>query len=818
MSQGRTDQDYLAVTTPTTPAAELQRIAAERPDLHPQILVHPNVYPDLAAWIQQQTPVVKAVPAPEPIPEPEPISTPEPIPALQQIPPPETIAAPEPLPAPQDRSLAQPIQPAQAAPPAQSASPADPTQPAHPVPSAQPASAQPAPAAALAHPPVKKKQKKQSSIPSWAMAAIGVVLVVGVAVALWFFLGDEGAEDRNAYQAVPTTGAVVDVSTFGRDVTLVPIGSEGRSALQVGSTRIVGFQSVNGPGIAGIDPTSASALPQWIMPINNSPAACFVSEETVNCGEGDTYKISGALAEPVAASGSAKDEDAREAAEETTEEAAQKGAASPSSTILLENSATEEVPYGVSDGMLVSSQGEEMLALEGDGPYYALAPASKGGPWIVSNGRVLTAVSGNDELWSVELPDGALEANGFDAEEGPSWSVSANTLLVGEPEGILALDAQTGEEVWHLDADVSSWRVDHQELLVSNGSSIAVMEFPKEDAGQGEAAQSGPAEVSIGGEQEEPAQTPLDDLLDATLEVPGECAQPAGLSDPVTFNQGRAKGDDGSILMTDVSSLLVEGELLDAVAFSCESQVGAVPAVAVYSQDLELWGVPDFLQGLPAGSADVTVEGLLAEGSALQVLLSGPGAVCDDCKGREVQVTMVWDGEMFVATAVGDPGPVWKDPTNTEKVETGPLLTPEDLANITLVLPVRVWDPDGQMEQLTFADYTAFTYDLTGETEVVIFDDKIVDARVNGEDFLFAPIVKIAGGISIVGGICAISMDADVVCANNPTFGQGFVWVDEVSVDGDLVTYIMVNGDTNETATVTQRFDGNRFTMVSSTV
>ena len=38
---------------PHTPAAELARIAATRPDLHPAIAAHPHCYPALHQWIAQ---------------------------------------------------------------------------------------------------------------------------------------------------------------------------------------------------------------------------------------------------------------------------------------------------------------------------------------------------------------------------------------------------------------------------------------------------------------------------------------------------------------------------------------------------------------------------------------------------------------------------------------------------------------------------------------------------------------------------------------------------------------------------------------------
>lgn len=554
--------------------------------------------------------------------------------------------------------------------------------------------------------------------------------------------------------------------------------------------------------------------------MSSSPSACFVSKETINCGEGDTYKIVGALPEPTETSNPTEPNTPTEGG--PAEEVGSDSEGSPSYTVILEASTSEDVPYGASGGMLVNDKGEEILALEGDDPYFALAPAGKGEPWLVSNGSAVIAVSGNDELWRVELPEGSLEVNGFNSAEGPSWSVSGNVLLVGEPGGILALDTKSGEQIWRLDAEVSSWRVDGEGLVVSNGSSIAFMQFPQEKGKPEANPQSGPSEVVIGEEGETPAQTPLEDLLDATLEVPEVCAEAVGLANPVTFSEGRAKGKTGFISVADVSALLVEGELLDALAFSCESRDGdTLPAVAVYNQDLELWGVPDFLQSLPTGTIDATLEGLLTEGSALQILISGPGVVCDDCEpGAPVQVTMLWDGEMFITTSVGQPSLIWEDPSDTEKVETGPLLTPEDLANITLTLPQRLWQPGPKWEQYTFSDYQAVVYLDDGSVSRVILEDETVEARVNGEDFLFTSIVDASDGPGggVVGGLCAISMEGDAVCATNPSFGSGFIWPANIVVDGQQVTYMLDTGEGKLGATVTQRFDGNRFTLIDSTL
>ena len=46
------DADRLAAASPATPAAELVRIAASRPDLHPALAANPATYPDLVDWLR----------------------------------------------------------------------------------------------------------------------------------------------------------------------------------------------------------------------------------------------------------------------------------------------------------------------------------------------------------------------------------------------------------------------------------------------------------------------------------------------------------------------------------------------------------------------------------------------------------------------------------------------------------------------------------------------------------------------------------------------------------------------------------------------
>ena len=58
------DPDAEALGNPRTPAAELARIAATRPDLHPAIAAHPHCYPALHQWIDQYQATTTGSPAP----------------------------------------------------------------------------------------------------------------------------------------------------------------------------------------------------------------------------------------------------------------------------------------------------------------------------------------------------------------------------------------------------------------------------------------------------------------------------------------------------------------------------------------------------------------------------------------------------------------------------------------------------------------------------------------------------------------------------------------------------------------------------------
>ena len=127
------DADRLAAASPTTPAAELARIAASRPDLHPALAVNPATYPDLVDWLRTS-----------------------PDPAVQ------TALA--------QRTTAQP-EPTQAA-PTKTEAPAKATD----TPTTPPPASTPAPAA---------KTKRRAGLPRPAVIAVVLVTILVVSSAAW---------------------------------------------------------------------------------------------------------------------------------------------------------------------------------------------------------------------------------------------------------------------------------------------------------------------------------------------------------------------------------------------------------------------------------------------------------------------------------------------------------------------------------------------------------------------------------------------------------------------------------------------------------
>ena len=644
------------------------------------------------------------------------------------------------------------------------------------------------------------------------LIAGALVLVVGGFLGWWFFLRDgESVSYSEAYDAPPQVRSVVDVSTFGRNVEVLSMGPTSAAALDAGDLTLVGLRSGGVRAVAGIRSAGSFALPNWIVPTHASLDECVVGNSLLDCGA-DTYRVKATAAFPVAdTTADGKPESVR-----------------PQS-VPVGSTASETLGYAIVNGSLVTADGTAVVLVpDNSSPYYAIPSENKGIPTLVSDGRSLIAVDGGDVTWSAMLPAGSSEVNGFADSSEPSWRLEGQVLLVGEPEGIVALDVRTGEELWQVQTPVVSWRADQELLVVSQGDAVALLHFggSHQETPGTELSDPAPKVLQVGGPHDSPTPTPFEQLLDASLTLPSSCGLESGLGgSPVAFEGGGVTGPEGAAQMTHLSRVLVSGELATVISFECASASGIpVSTVGAYDADLGILGELDFTGELAFEPWQVWVEGLRGEGSAIQIVAeTDEGKLCPECS-FEAQVQMLWDGDQFVTVEVTQPPANWWELGGSFTVEgipaweaeVLPTLEPSDLADVELSLPVFPGSPDSPYVSRTFSGYVAEFLDDGVLIETGIDPGEIVSSEIGGETFLFASIWSYADQSgTLIGSVCAISGDLAVTCAPIPDIGTGFIAAADVSVSGDQVSYNLYGSAEAPLAQITQSFDGEQFTLLS---
>ena len=320
-------------------------------------------------------------------------------------------------------------------------------------------------------------------------------------------------------------------------------------------------------------------------------------------------------------------------------------------------------------------------------------------------------------------------------------------------ESVLALDTQTGEEVWRGETPVASWRADHEKLAISDGVVLTILGFgggsdeaePGQDEG-GPGREDAASAVLVGdppsavSAENENAAT-VDMFANASLAVPEDCAAQLQLpGSTMSFANGRSQTESGEVSMSFVTPVLVGGELDYAVALRCRvvGQENAAPTVGIYEQTLGLVTSLDLAEGLLVSAlpSDLKVEVKVGEGSVVGLLLhSDAQDICQGCSGPSVaQVGMLWDDEQFVALDVPQAS---------------------GLGNQELV-------------QLPFQDYTSVQREPGLARTYDIGRDEIQQMHGDGQPYLIFPLynlrdTEVVSGL--VGTVCAVSVQKDVVCA-----------------------------------------------------
>lgn len=345
----------------------------------------------------------------------------------------------------------------------------------------------------------------------WRKVAIGAGIGLGVlAVGVGAFFGIKALtagenQEESAFAMMPTAATLVDLSTLGSDLKLMPIEEQGQLFIAHGADILIGVENDELQALVAIDPESSTAYPSWQWTFPADAGACHVTSSSIDCEGQGLYKItdsgpvpvvpkptapsgSGTQAGPETASPSPEDqagpeterpseekpdeevgEEPYEEAEEGTvegpeeelgsqpgtqngqsgaepEEGSGKAGIPASVSVALEKEPNQDVPYAVTGSSLVDKDGAVLATGLSAGSYWTLHDSSD--TWVISNGIDLLGVKGSEVLWEDQLPSGSSEVNGFDTETGPTWAISGDVFLVATPQAVLALDAQTGEEQW----------------------------------------------------------------------------------------------------------------------------------------------------------------------------------------------------------------------------------------------------------------------------------------------------------------------------------------------------------------------------------
>ena len=689
-----------------------------------------------------------------------------------------------------------------------------------------PVIAQPSPEQMTTSSPEVATSKKRKTLLILGIVGAVLLLALGGFLVWWFAIRDDSdAAASQAYGTLPEIGTVVDVSTFGRDVSIIPVGPEQRASYAIDGIQLVALEGESGYAVAAIDLEADQVLPQWIVPIAATPSQCVLKRDVLSCAS-QSYRVTAAAPVPI------------EASEDT---GSRLQPARPQS-VVVGVAADGALAYGLSGRSLIDDSGETVVELpDSSAIYYGIAPSQKGLPTLISDGRTVVAVKGTKVVWSKTLSVGASAVNGFEEGQEPSWQEEGEVLLIAQPDGVLAIDVRSGEELWRIDTPVVSWRADQGTLVISQGTSVVALPFTdKDQAGPGEPAKSGDDETGgkqlvVGAAQHVPEPPSVEELMDSYIAIPASCRDESGMSGPrVVFEGGVASSDKAMVLMTGASTIVMAGELATVVSFDCWATGGdPVPAVAAYDTEMEMLGELPFSDDLAVMPWMLLIDGLRGEGSAVQIVVStASGKLCPDCSS-EAQVEMIWDGTSFVTTRVGDPPPNWWNLGNTvaivgntveswgqfgdEGTSEVPGLSAADLANIELYLPMAPGAPDSPYVTRSFNNYVAEEWD-NGAVETEIVSDQIYSAEIGGEPFLFAPIWTASDGYggSLIGSVCAISADAVVSCAPIPEgLATSFIAASDLTVNGNEVTYALYGDSEIPLSWVTQSFDGERFTLIS---
>lgn len=446
----------------------------------------------------------------------------------------------------------------------------------------------------------------------------GLVLVLVAAGAVFAFHAFSGPK----FDRAPSQTAAVDLAELGESARLTTLPGRPDDSADEQILQLVGQrQSV----IVAVNETTMT--PKWMVPLPHSqlsttepdntdsesfalegtPQECTWSSDSLTCGNQTISLDDGS----VGIAGDAEDEaKTEESVGGESGASAAEDASGDEQDGALTDPRTEAAGLKLDDdGALLAPDGTKFpgLSFGADATIRVLA-AGEHGPWIVSDGMNVVGIDGDSVLWKTRLGEGAARASGLgEPRMLPNWALVDGVLVLADDQGVHGLKAETGAELWRVDAALGSFTISgHSLSVVDEDGVLEIFDFTDSSS-----ESTVTADRNLAPEGPAPARAELpgeDAFTDATLSIPPACAEfglgyddyflgdsPKSPQDEhaATFSSGKASAAHGSghgtVEMNRFSGSRVGGQALTLVEFTCfGGGTYSYPSLGLYDADLEL--------------------------------------------------------------------------------------------------------------------------------------------------------------------------------------------------------------------------------------
>ncbi|WP_299045242.1 hypothetical protein [uncultured Actinomyces sp.] len=654
------DDDARAAADPQTPVTELARLAAERPDLHLALATNPATYEDLVRWLASSPDPQIAQAAQARLAESVIQGPPDPLqaPAGEATGEEDTVHAGElsaqvsaqgpdtgapSASSPQHPDGSQPpggkapaaTPPAEAAPAAStsaeaagaagtdslSAAPAATDSAGAPV-SAVPASTDPALNAALTGTltPGRRSGRRRGRYSRRRIAVIACSMVLCLALGVgggWFLSLPTASRSSGLVPAVRASASLEALHDY--HLRRLNDDNSSRTLATVEGTTVARMTNGSRDVVVALPPEGSSL--QWAVPLPPATTSCAVDGSSLTCG---TLRIS--VSDGTV---TADQEPVTDASDQPADQ----------DTVFTRAAGSSSRP-----AWCAQAQVDTLLA----GRTVDTTTVQ-----LCSQGTDITATEGSKTLWSLSLSSTEADLNAMGTDSAPLLQLRGSTLVLARADGVYGVDARTGQTTWNVPAQVASWAMDGDTLLVEDGSRLTSAVFGAD------AATPTPGPVST----PDPGLT-MEDIKDATLELPGYCRtwlnglSGVPSSGQVTFSDGSASRNPNIPPFATIKTILPlvhQGRTLNLVAMSCNTgSPYTYNSIGLYDSSLSLLASID-QDGYNVGGRlpDALVQNLEVIGSTVTFDLPGLGIYGDDsvthsaARSATAHLAYVWDGTAF---------------------------------------------------------------------------------------------------------------------------------------------------------------------------